>query len=67
MTETIDTAPLHPTRVLLWVRGAGERGRGAWVKGCVRIYDDGSRTAVAGGYNGERDIPYWAPLPADPE
>ena len=64
---TIDTAPLRPTRVLLWVREAGENGRGAWVKGYVIQDHTGKRVPVAGGYNGDWDIPYWAPLPADPE
>lgn len=65
--QPIETAPTHPTRVLLWVRGAGECGAGAWVKGYVRQYFTGERIPIAGGYGGDWDIPYWAPLPADPE
>ena len=66
MARTPESAPLG--RILVWVRGAAEGGKGGqWMTGQVIPASDGFPAELrADGCAGDWKIPYWAPLPPIP-
>lgn len=67
MKHTVETAPIDEP-ILVYVRNVdpiSRKPRG-WLMGKCFSWR-GTRSLLADGYNGDWDIPYWHPLPGDPE
>ena len=64
--RTAETAP-KDTPILVWVRRAEKDKSGAWKMGKV-LHGYGMPDELrADGFSGPWDIPFWAPLPDEPE